>query len=102
LEAGALTKEEAEHHPMRNALSRYLGGHNRFEPDVFVENLIAGDHVLLCSDGLYNLVSEADIVTIIQNSASPQIATDMLTQAANDAGGRDNIAVSVIEMMDRK
>ena len=102
LNAGALTKAEAEHHPMRNTLSRHLGGHNKFEPDIFVENLAAGDYLLLCSDGLYNLVSENEIVNIMQNASSPQVATDNLIQAANNAGGNDNIAVVVIEMLDRK
>ncbi len=102
LEAGALTQTEAEKHPMRNTLSRHLGGDKDFEPDIFVENLVAGDYLLLCSDGLYNLVQEDMIVDILQSSESPQVATDRLTQAANQAGGRDNIAVVVIEMKDRK
>lgn len=100
--AGALTQTEADQHPMRNTLSRHLGGRKDFEPDVFVENLVAGDYLLLCSDGLYNLVEEDMIVHILQTSETPQLATDRLTQAANDAGGRDNIAVVVIEMKDRK
>ena len=87
---------------MRNTLSRHLGGHKDYEPDVFVENLVAGDYLLLCSDGLYNLVEEDMIVHILQNSESPQHATEKLIHAANDAGGRDNIAVVVIEMKDRK
>lgn len=103
VDAGAIEPEEAQDHPFNNSLSRYLGGTNdHFEPDVFVEHLSVGDYVLLCSDGLYNLVSEDDIISLIQSSESPQMATKRLTQAANDAGGKDNIAVIVIQIMERK
>ena len=101
LEAGALTEEQAAKHPLSNALSRHLGGHDSFEPDIFVENLMVGDYLLLCSDGLYNLVSEAQMIAILQEAESPQMATKQLTQAANDAGGKDNIAVVVVEIVER-
>ena len=103
VEAGAIQAEEAQDHPFNNSLSRYLGGsHDHFEPDVFIEHLNVGDYLLLCSDGLYNLVPEDDIISLIQSSESPQVATKRLTEAANDAGGKDNIAVIVIQIMERE
>lgn len=102
VEAGAITQEEANDHPFSNALSRHLGGHDdHFEPDVFAEHLNVGDYLLLCSDGLYNLVSEDDIVRLIRSADSPKAASKALTQAANDAGGKDNIATIVVQIMQR-
>lgn len=101
VDAGHLTVEEARNHPFSSKLSQYMGGSDEFEPDVFTENLKAGDYVLLCSDGLYNFVPEHKIIGILRSSLSPQEATDRLTEAANNAGGGDNIAVIVVEIMER-
>lgn len=60
-----------------------------------------GDYLLLCSDGLYNLVDTETIKDTILQADSPQSATQQLTQLANDAGGRDNIAVIVVRIKSR-
>ncbi len=101
LDAGALTQEEADHHPRRNILTQSLGVEKTIDPDIFAEHLNVGDYLVLCSDGLYNLVSEDKIVEVIQKSDSPQSATEELTALANQAGGKDNIAVVVVKIKER-
>jgi len=101
LDNGVLTEEEAKNHPRRNLLVRSLGVDDDIEPDIFAETLNVDDYLLLCSDGLYNLVDEETIKATMQNADNPQIATEELTQLANDAGGRDNIAVVVVRIKSR-
>lgn len=101
LDNGILTEEEAENHPRRNLLLRSLGAEAEIEPDIFSEDLNVGDYLLLCSDGLYNLVDEATITRTILESDDPQSATQQLTELANNAGGNDNIAVIVVRIKAR-
>lgn len=100
VETGEITTDEAEIHPHRNVLTRALGT----EPDVRVDEqevpLIEGDRLLLCSDGLTGMVTEAQIQAILEASVSPQEASDRLIKAANRAGGVDNITVVVLEVRD--
>jgi PPM family protein phosphatase len=97
VKAGEITAEEAEVHPHRNVVTRALGT----EPDVQVDEddvpLLAGDRLLLCSDGLTNMVTEGQIQAILESTGSPQDAATRLIRAANRAGGVDNITVIVLE-----
>ena len=104
VDAGVITKEEAAEHPLAHVLFHAVGSEEEAEdllPDMFIEIVQSGDTVLLCTDGLYNAVSQADIVKIIEEAETPAIASQKLTQAANDAGGPDNIAVIVVEIRQR-
>src|SRR6476620_11550916 len=97
---GRLTQEEAEEHPQRSIITRALGA----EPDVDVDRVRvrgrAGDLFLLCSDGLTSMVPEARIAQLLQMSSSLEAAARMLVDAANDAGGRDNITVVLFALED--
>ncbi|RYF73024.1 MAG: Stp1/IreP family PP2C-type Ser/Thr phosphatase [Comamonadaceae bacterium] len=93
LDAGAITAEAAARSPHRNLVTRALG----IEPKVLLEmhahDALAGDLYLLCSDGLSELVSDAQLFTILVNEADlPQKATQLVA-TANENGGRDNISV---------
>ncbi len=94
--AGILTPQQAKHHPYRNIISRAVGT----SPDVDVElatrprKLKDGDIAILCSDGLTEHLSDQDILQIVQGR-TPAAASDALIEAANKAGGRDNISVIV-------
>jgi protein phosphatase len=66
--------------------------------DTFTQKLQAGDVLVLCSDGLWEMVLDDEIQRIVETARSPQKACDALVEAANRAGGKDNIAVIVVEM----
>jgi serine/threonine protein phosphatase PrpC len=98
--AGEITADEADVHPHRNVLTRALGT----EPDVEVDEdevaLMEGDRLLLCSDGLFGMVTEDQIQAILENEPDPQHAVDRLVRAANRAGGVDNITALVLDAHD--
>lgn len=93
VEMGQLTTEEANTHPQRNVLYRAVGQTTTLEVDIFTETLEVGDYVLLCCDGLWGVVPEAEIAHIIYNAPSVHEAVHRLVEAANAAGGPDNITV---------
>ncbi len=95
---GKITPDEAKTHPQRNVIYRSLGEKQLVEADIFTQQLFADDRLLLCSDGLTNLVDDQKIHQIIMEACSPQAACDQLVEAANAAGGEDNISVLVLKV----
>lgn len=99
-ELGQITPEEAEKHPQRNVLIRALGQQEPFEPDITTAPLPQPGYILLCSDGLWGVVSDAEMFQIIATSSSPHRACQSLIDAANAAGGPDNITAILVRMPD--
>jgi serine/threonine protein phosphatase PrpC len=97
VEMGQLSPEEALHHPQRNVLYRAVGQGDGLEVDTHVETMPAAGRLLLCSDGLWGMVDDEHIAAILAAASSPQQACDALIEAANHAGGKDNITVVVVE-----
>lgn len=97
MEMGQLTEEEAAVHPQRNVLYRAIGQGATLEVDVSTYALEPGDRLLLCSDGLWGAVDEAEMWRLIQAAPTPQQACAQLIDAANAAGGNDNITVVLLE-----
>jgi protein phosphatase len=95
---GKLTPEEADEHPQRSIITRALGAEPGVEPDSRTWPARAGDVYLICSDGLTSMVAEAQVAAIIQGSDSLAAAGRTLIDAANDAGGRDNITVILFRL----
>jgi protein phosphatase len=97
---GSITREEAETHEDRNVLVKALGTKPTLEPTVWTEGLPlrAGDILILCSDGLSDLVS-ADTIERISDQDDPLDACDQLVAAALEAGGYDNISVGVFHIV---
>lgn len=93
IEKGALTPEEALKHPQRNVITRALGTSADTEEDTLTLKLKKSDRLLLCSDGLTNMLSEDVILKTVFESKNPEDAASMLIKCANDAGGADNITV---------
>jgi serine/threonine protein phosphatase PrpC len=94
VDAGQLRADMIYTHPQRNVIYRSLGARDTVETDIFTLTLQAGDYVLLCSDGLWEMVRDDDALAhIISQAASVQAACQQLVDAANAAGGKDNIAV---------
>lgn len=89
-----ITREEAKTHPKKNMLTKALGCTPYVEPDLRARNFEKGDIFIMCSDGLTNMVEEKQIYELIKQDINK--ATDNLINAANDAGGYDNITVIII------
>jgi serine/threonine protein phosphatase PrpC len=97
-ELGQITSDEASIHPQRNVLYRALGQGEPSDPDIATYPLPQGGHLMLCSDGLWGLVPEQELVRIIKESSTPEIACQRMVAAANDAGGPDNISVLLVRI----
>jgi protein phosphatase len=96
VELEQLTEEEAALHPQRNVLWNAIGQGANLKVDVFSQPVPHGGYMLVCSDGLWGTVPEAEIRKIVLGAADPQTACDQLVQAANGAGGPDNITAILI------
>lgn len=94
LDEGKITEEESKNHPKKNMLMKALGCTPFIEPDAMIKGFIKGDILLMCSDGLTNMVSEDEIQQIIKEN--PTDSTKLLVQKANDLGGKDNITAIII------
>ncbi len=99
VESNQITAEEVYTHPQRNLIYRSLGaGHKNVEVDVFHEVLQPGDTLLLCSDGLWEMVHQEELLKTLQEQASPQVLCDKLIEMANESGGEDNITAVVVHV----
>ena len=94
--AGELSPAEARNSRFRNVITRAIGGAPTVEPDVDLVDLASGDTLLLCSDGLSTMLTDAAIARILASTATAQDAADRLVAAANLQGGMDNITVIVV------
>ena len=90
---GGLKEEEARHHPDKNIITRAIGMKEDVETDFFEYHLKKGDVILMCTDGLSNMVEDEDIFAIIKSARDIVEAGQMLIERANANGGRDNIGV---------
>jgi protein phosphatase len=98
VEANVILPEEVRQHPRRNEIYRSLGQDAEIEVDTFTFALKRGDRLILCCDGLWEMVEDTQIQQIAEAAKTPQQACDALIQTANQAGGEDNISVIVVEM----
>jgi protein phosphatase len=92
-----ISRGEAADHPQQNVIYRVIGDKARLDVDLFERSLNPGDALLLCSDGLSGMVADDEAWHIWRTSTSPQEACDRLVEAANQAGGEDNIAVVIVQ-----
>ncbi len=94
---GRLAPEEAATHPQRHMLTRTIGMQD-VRVDSLEIHLVPGDRVMLCSDGLTGMVSDARVARILSNTPAPAGAVWSLVEAANAAGGLDNTTVAVVDV----
>lgn len=92
---GTITQEEAEHHPRKNMLMKALGCNAFIEPDVAVKGFLKDDIIIMCTDGLTNLVKQDDLYKLAKENI--EFAPKKLVNMANENGGYDNITVMVIK-----
>ncbi len=97
---GRISKAEAAVHPQRNIITRALG----IDAEVMVDSWeivpFVGDRFLICSDGLYNEVDDSKVAAVLRRLADPAEAAHELVRLANESGGRDNISVVVVDIVD--
>ena len=98
-ELGHISEEEAENYPHRNVLYRALGQGEILEPDIFTIAFPQTGYLMLCSDGLWGVVADQDMHRMIKDAPSLQRACQNLVEAANAAGGPDNISVIIVELI---
>ncbi|MDP1715851.1 MAG: protein phosphatase 2C domain-containing protein [Anaerolineales bacterium] len=98
-ELGHLNKYEAENFPHRNVLIRALGQGESLEADIFTVPFPNSGYLMICSDGLWGVISEDDIIRIVTQAPSLHRACRNLVEAANAAGGPDNISVILAQMI---
>lgn len=92
---GKITREESYYHPKKNMLMKALGCTDEIEPDILVKEFLKDDILLMCTDGLTNMISEEEIYNIIIEDVTD--AKNKLINLANDFGGYDNISVIIIK-----
>jgi PPM family protein phosphatase len=95
-DAGYIAPEEVRHHNKKNVLTNFLGGHHgKVKADVRWLRVVDGDRLLLCSDGLTDMVEDATIARILAENDPPAGAAQSLLDEALKCGGRDNVTVIV-------
>ena len=97
LAAGRIKPEEVHTHPQRNLVTRGIGMSRHVEVDSESLDLVPGDRVMLCSDGLTTMITDDIVAEIVGESGSPEECVWALVEAANAAGGYDNITVVVVD-----
>ena len=97
IKLGEIDRESARTHPDKNIITRAIGVASKVEPDFFEVELKKGDHILMCSDGLTNMVDDDDICMIVKAGRDVVQIVEELIRMANHNGGKDNIAVVIIE-----
>ena len=93
---GKITSDEARFHSKNNVITRAVGAEETVEPDYFQAELEDGEIILLCTDGLYNMLSERMIQKVVTANGSLRAKAEKLVELANEAGGKDNIGAVLI------
>jgi protein phosphatase len=96
---GLISENDVYSHPHRNLIYSALGTHPEANADVAVQRLQEGDTLLLCSDGLWEMVRDEDIRAVVENVSDVEAAATTLVGAANAAGGVDNISVVIVRVL---
>ncbi|AZV47802.1 protein phosphatase [Bacillus halotolerans] len=95
---GEISREDAEHHPRKNVLTKALGTDQSVSIDARSFEIEPGDKLLLCSDGLTNKVEVTELKDILQSDSAPQEKVNLLVDKANENGGEDNITAVLLEL----
>ena len=94
---GEIDPSEARLHPDKNIITRAIGAQKNVKADFFEVELAKDDYVIMCTDGLTNMVKDEEILDIVRINKEPEAIAEKLVKLANDNGGRDNITVTIIK-----
>lgn len=100
VDAGIISAEEAEHHPLANVVTRAVGAHDTIELEKISDSLRDGDIFLVCTDGLSKMVGDAEITDIVANAALPELPAALIASAIAH-GGKDNVTAVVVQVCAR-
>ena len=95
---GRLNRDEARTHKRKNVITRAIGGGKEVMADFFEAELTAGNRIIMCSDGLSNMVDDGEIEQILSLNLPIEDKAKRLIDMANESGGADNIAVVIVEL----
>lgn len=98
VKAGQLTEEEAANHPQKNIILQSIGQEKPLDIDLGIQELFPGDYLVINSDGLTNMISNDLIESTMLSTVSLEDKADQLIQAANAAGGLDNITLALVQV----
>lgn len=102
VESGEISEEEARFHPQKNVITQTLGVNKSINPATKILDVRVGDLLLLCSDGLTNMLSNQEISNILSQKIDIQEMCKKLVEKANSAGGMDNITVLILDINESK
>lgn len=94
--AGEINRDEARFHPDKNIITRAVGADKNVLTDIFEVDLLEGDVILMCSDGLSNMIGDSDIFNVIKKHKNVEDMAAELVKLANHNGGKDNIGVVLV------
>lgn len=95
---GQIDRKQARTHEKKNIITRAIGAEATVEPEMFTVDIQKGDKILMCTDGLSNMIEDADMLKIVKDSKDINEAVNELVITANQNGGTDNISVLMIEI----
>ena len=98
VQLGQIDRKAARTHEKKNYITRAIGGCETVEAEMFSVDLKDNDIILMCSDGLTNMLEDAEILSIVRNNSDIEDAARMLIDRANENGGKDNISVIIVEL----
>lgn len=99
---GFINREQAKNHPKRNMITRAIGTDETVKVDFYHEEISCGDYMLLCTDGLTNMVSDFEIKSILEKYSNTTDCCKQLVKRANEKGGTDNITAICIALSENK
>ena len=97
IKTGSLTREEAQYHPKKNVITRALGCSEYIKVDTYLSDIQEGDTLIICTDGLTNMLNEDEIKRIVTSTDDIDAACDELVRKTNEYGGIDNVTVILIK-----
>jgi len=98
LREGLITPEEAQYSPHKNIITRAVGNKDYVQVDTQIIPVSSGDYFLICSDGLHGYLSSQEIPDVLEKT--PEETCELLVDLANERGGKDNITVIALEVLD--
>ena len=96
VDSGNITVNEARHHPQRNVIHRSIGTNENVDIDTYMRELLPGDLLLICSDGLTDMLPDEEILNLLIDESNITKASNKLIKMANEAGGDDNISIVLV------
>ena len=95
---GGINREQARNHENKNIITRAIGAQSSVNPDFFEVNLKKGDRIFMCTDGVSNMLTDEEILSILNGEGTEEERIEKIVEAANEHGGRDNITVIVCKI----